>query len=425
MPRPYYIFSSGRLRRKHNTLYLEPSGAPEEVEEEPQEGLESLELEETDLESTEVPAGVEPPGKEEAPIGRVPAQQALGSDRLASGQGGGGQAQRESAEELPTEHEEAPSESPREKPPHARKIPAKPIPIEDVESLYLMGEIDLNTRLLNFLSQKRIVVHVFNYYGFYTGSYYPRDYLHSGFTLVAQVQHYLNRQLRLDLAREIVDAATYNILKNLQYYQHRERDLSTTIEAVEWERTHIPTANDIPELMAIEGRVRDRYYQAWNDIITADFSFEKRIRRPPDNAINALISFCNMLVYTTALGEIYHTQLHPTISYLHEPGQRRFSLSLDLAEIFKPILADRMIFKLLNQKMLQEKHFDEKLNYCVISEEGRKIILREYDERLNTTIKHRTLGRHVSYRRLIRLECYKLVKHVTGIERYRAFRIWW
>jgi CRISP-associated protein Cas1 len=66
------------------------------------------------------------------------------------------------------------------------------------------------------------------------------------------------------------------------------------------------------------------------------------VRRPPDNILNALISFGNSLVYAAVLGQIYRTQPNPTLSFLHEPGVRRFSLSLDLAEIFKPLLTDRI-----------------------------------------------------------------------------------
>jgi CRISP-associated protein Cas1 len=58
-----------------------------------------------------------------------------------------------------------------------------------------------------------------------------------------------------------------------------------------------------------------------------------------------LISFGNSLLYATTLSEIYRTQLNPTVSFLHEPSARRYSLSLDLSEIFKPIIVDRTIFK--------------------------------------------------------------------------------
>jgi len=194
---------------------------------------------------------------------------------------------------------------------------------------------------------------------------------------------------------------------------------------VEGNITDMSSIHSIQELMGYEGRMRAAYYRSFSEILNMDIDFKKRVRRPPDNMINALISFGNAMVYTTCLCEIYRTQLNPTISFLHEPGERRFSLSLDLAEIFKPLLADRTIFKLLNTRMLNEKHFDQKLNSCYLDEKGRKIFVKEFDERLKTTIFHRTLKRKVSYRRLIRLECYKLIKHLTGERQYKGFRAWW
>ena len=160
-------------------------------------------------------------------------------------------------------------------------------------------------------------------------------------------------------------------------------------------------------------------------IINQDISFEKRTKNPPDNAINSLISYVNTIIYTRVLSEIYKTQLNPTISYLHEPSERRFSLCLDVAEIFKPILADRLIFSMLNKNQIQEKDFEAGLNFLYIKEKTRKEITQEIDKRLQTTIKHKTLGREVSYEYLIRLELYKLIKYFTENEKYEGFKIWW
>lgn len=305
------------------------------------------------------------------------------------------------------------------------RIKRRIVPIEDIDSLYCFGDITLNSKLINFLAQNKIVSHFFNYYGFYSSSLVPREYLISGDVVVKQAGIYQNNSKRLTLAIEMVSAAVDNILNNLRYYQNRGRELSEAINNIEKEKHSIDTKISIADLMAAEGRIRNIYYQCWDSIIEADFRFDKRSKRPPQNALNALLSFGNSMLYTTCLGEIYHTQLHPSISFLHEPGVRRFSLSLDLAEVFKPFIVDRMIFKLLNQGSLKEKNFDNRLNYCYLNEEGKKIVVQHYDERLKTTIKHRTLGRNVSYRRLIRLEAYKLIKHIIGIKPYQAFRLWW
>ena len=300
-----------------------------------------------------------------------------------------------------------------------------PMPVANVEAIYALGELDVNSKLLVFLAQNRIPMHFFNYYGFYSGSYYPREYLVSGLLVVKQVENYLDRERRLEIAKEIIRSASHNILKNLAHYKKHGKDVGGVMEAIEQERAQIDGSKDVQELMGVEGRIRDHYYQSFNTILREGFEFERRVRRPPDNMINCLISFGNSLLYTSTLSEIYHTQLNPTISYLHEPGERRFSLSLDLSEIFKPILVDRTIFKLVNNRMIGEKHFQDELNFCYLNEKGRRTFISEYDDKLRTTINHPALKRKISYQRLVRLECYRLIKHLIGGQKYEGFKAWW
>ncbi len=404
------------------------------------------------------------------------------------------------------------------------------IPVEDVDSLLVYGEVDFNSRVLTFLGSKKIPFHLFNYYGFYSGSYYPREYLHSGHLLVHQVAHYADMPRRLKLVRELVRASAHSMLRNVAYYVNRRKGTGDTdieeaepfgeigaetsasgiprddqleaaldatasgpagdstenpnenrhhnSEAIRAENpaqssegaadlvdpgsegaadlvdpadpfesliafetevaplaqirdtitrlaAQIETFDQVNHLRGIEGKMRERYYQAWQHIIGNGWAFDRRTRRPPDNEVNALISFGNSVLYTACLSEIYRTQLTPTISYLHEPGARRFSLALDISEIFKPLLVDRAIFRLLNTNQLKPEHFDRSLECCYLNDAGKKLFLVALEERLNATIKHRRLGRHVSYRHLIRLECYKLIRHLTDVEPYHAFRAWW
>lgn len=131
------------------------------------------------------------------------------------------------------------------------------------------------------------------------------------------------------------------------------------------------------------------------------------------------------MIYAKVLSEIYHTQLNPTISYLHEPGVRRFSLCLDVSEVFKPLIGDRLIFSLLNRKQITEDSFTKELNFLHLKKEASALISRELEERLKKTIMHKELGRQVSYQYLIRLEAYKLIKHLIGEKEYEGFKIWW
>ena len=293
------------------------------------------------------------------------------------------------------------------------------IPVEDIKEVYLFGEVDLNTKVLNLLSQKGIVLHLFNRYGFYSGSFLPRKRNVSGYLLVKQVKHYLDSDSRLFLAASFIEGAIFHMKRNL-----RRRGIGTgNIEKLE---SQIFTVGSVAELMQLEGKVREIYYSKFSDILRGKFfSFSKRVRRPPSNAVNALISYGNSLLYSAVLAELYRTQLDPTVSYLHEPSISRYSLSLDISEIFKPLIVDSLIFSLVNKKVLKKEDFDLTLNYALLSESGRRKFVKAFDEKMKTTIRHRTLKRNVSYRYLIRLECYKLIKHLISDDVYKPLKAWW
>lgn len=295
----------------------------------------------------------------------------------------------------------------------------KQIPLHAINEINCHGKVSLKSGASSLLMKEGIVVNFFNKYGFYEGSLYPKISLNSGLVIVKQSEHYLDKSKREYIATQFVEGIKFNILKTLKYYSKKGKELDYFIKNIEKE----DIGGEISQIMSSEGRIWNNFYQSFNKILRK-FDFIKREIRPPTDEINSLISFGNSLLYTTVLSELYQTYLNPSVSYLHEPSERRFSLALDLADIFKPIIVDRTIFKLVNTNMINKKDFRDDAG-VLLNEKGKQKFISEYQKKLETTIKHPTLGKKVSYRYLIRLEGYKLIKHILGDQKYESFKMWW
>ncbi|MGC8726254.1 MAG: type I-B CRISPR-associated endonuclease Cas1b [Thermoplasmata archaeon] len=319
-------------------------------------------------------------------------------------------------EETPVE-----TENVSEKPEYEKRI----LPIEQIGAIYAYGRVSISSGVISILSKYKIPVYFFGYYGHYESALFPSESLLSGDMHVRQAEFYINSEKRLIIAKKFIEGASKNILKNLEYYQNEGKNLSEEIILIKNHVSNLNSYKSISELMAIEGTIRNLYYTTFQKILKNTFQFSGRTKHPPDNPINAMISFGNSLLYTATINSIYHTQLSQTISFLHEPSERRFSLSLDVSEIFKPLLVDRTIFKLVNKDIIEENDFVKELDGCLLNKAGKEKFVRDFEERLRTTIKHRNLGRNVTYERLIYLECLKLSKHLLGVEEYTPFVIWW
>jgi len=296
------------------------------------------------------------------------------------------------------------------------------IPVEDTRELYCLNEVSFNTKFLDFISRAKITMHLFNYHGNYSGTFYPKDSYISGDLTIKQSFAFMEN--RLIVAKSIVLAISQNIHEVLyHYYRHDKKELKSTLD---WLKNEVPKflskELSIEQTMFVEGQIWMRFYESFKHFLPEDFVMNKRVKRPPDNPINALVSFGNTLLYTKTISAIYHTHLNQSISFLHSPREGRFSLSLDLSEAFKPIIVFKTIFDLVGRKQLQvTKHFDKNLNYALLNEEGKKIFINAFEERINETFLHPKLKRKVTYKQCLKLDGYKLIKFIVEGREFTPF----
>jgi len=305
----------------------------------------------------------------------------------------------------------------------------KPLPIENIKNIFIMNRISITYQALKMLMDRGIFVHL--YYlnekrgMFYKmGTFYPRDKTVAGIVHLRQAQYHLDLNKRAEIALEIVDATKFNCIKVLEKFDE-VKDIANFLRGYnvfsEFEKNRNNTSNLMDLIRGIEGNVWIKFFEGVDKILKY-FKIEKRTKRPPKNEANAIISFCNSLLYSVTLSEIYRTHLNPTIPFLHEPRERRFSLALDLSEPFKPIITYRVLINLINRGMINENHFVRGLEGILLNEYGRKIVIEEFENKIKETIKIKGKGKF-TIETFIRKQAFNLERAILEDSKFEAFRL--
>lgn len=220
-------------------------------------------------------------------------------------------------------------------------------------------------------------------------------------------------------------AGLHNIRANLRYYNKKKQKtaISDAIEKLNRFIAKVNEADGIQELMLLEARGRETYYFTFNNIIEQqEFRFERRIKRPPRDELNAMISFGNTLLYNQFLQIIWKTSLDPRIGIIHASNRRSHSLNLDFADLFKPVIVDRVIFTLINcQQIKKEKHFVHvKENGVYLNKEGKKLFIEVFERKL--AAKKVVRGEKYTYKQLMENEVRKYQKYLLQDEKYKPYK---
>lgn len=295
-------------------------------------------------------------------------------------------------------------------------IGTKILPINAIDEIYVLAKVDIDSYTIAFVANNNILLHFFSAYGSFRGNFFPstsNSVNKSGFVLLQQLRAFDDPIHRLYIAREITRGHILNGVCNCTKYKV-DIDSDAYIAAMD-------KATNINELMAAEGAFKKNYYQAWNGIIKnqQSFHFTTRSKQPPTDKINSFISYMNTRIYNIVLSEIYKTELDPRIGFLHEPNYRSLSLHLDIAEIFKPIIGDNIIFTMLNKKEIAATDFKTDSGRIRFSNEAIKKIELKIIQKMTEQVTIN--GQRLTWRQIIRREVNRIKKAVCEIGEYQAF----
>ena len=295
-------------------------------------------------------------------------------------------------------------------------LSSKPLPIRAIDEIYLLGRIDIDSYSMAFIAHNNILLHFFSPYQAFRGNFFPNtsnSVNKSGFVLLQQLRAFDDEVHRLYIAKQITKGHFINGANNCKRYKV-EFDIEPYLDS-------LAEAKSIDEVMASEGAFQKNYYQTWNKIIKnqRSFKFIKRSKRPPIDKINTLISYVNTRIYNIVLSEIYKTELDPRIGFLHEPNYRALSLHLDIAEIFKPVIGDNIIFVLLNKNEITAKDFKTDAGRIRFSNDGIKKIESKIIKKMTEQI---TIGeQRLTWRQVIRREVNHIKRNIVETSEYEPF----
>ncbi len=293
----------------------------------------------------------------------------------------------------------------------------KSIPLNGLKHVLCMGNGSISIRLLKDMGRRGIRFSVLDAGGRFLGAFEPEEETPSGRVRIGQAKLFLDEAERLRIAKAIVSAQAHSMRGLLQRYRRNGTSgLEASLDGIEDAMDGIERAASLDELMGTEGLVRAFLHDAFGRI-TQDARLERRVRRPPPDPVNCLMSFFNMLLYSACANELAKTHLERTVSFLHSPGTGRRSLSIDMAETFRPVLSDALILSVFRRRQTDDSWWTREPGVCLLSEKGRMKATERFWSRIEERYGNETL------RKAIHRQCMSLERDALGIGRFKPF-IW-
>lgn len=299
------------------------------------------------------------------------------------------------------------------------------IPIIQTEIIYIFGNCTLNKSTIKILNDYNVKVYFFSYTGNYMGAFIPKRQ-HIGKLLLTQVALYTKAEELLYYQKEIIYSSIINMLAVLKYYNKKRQICFNQIRELEVLAVKVNnlTCDANNNLLILEARSKQIYYSSFNDIIINKlFVFNGRSTYPPKDMVNAMMSYGYALLYGIVETSLYTSNLAPELGIIHGISKLGNSLKYDIADIFKPVLIDRLIFRLINKKQINDNHFDTCNDATYLNKNGCSLFIEEFETQLTTviTIKNRKL----SYRSIINREIYNIEKSLQSNKKYKGYKMEW
>lgn len=286
----------------------------------------------------------------------------------------------------------------------------------DISQLCLFGNVQISTQLLRELFSREVPILWFTYGGWFAGM---AAGLPSKHVELRRRQVAIAHQGGLGIARRLVEGKIRNTRTLLR--RNTREPVRATLESLRELALHATEAQSTETLLGVEGAAARLYFSSFLGMLRegermpgAAFTFEGRNRRPPKDPVNCLLSYAYMLLVKDLTATAFSVGFDPYLGFYHRPRFGRPALALDLAEEFRPLIAESVVINLINNGEIGAPDFIVRAGGVNLTAGGRRTVLRSYDRRLDVEVRHPTFGYRITYRRVLEVQTRVLAAHVLG-----------
>lgn len=304
----------------------------------------------------------------------------------------------------------------------------KKIPKELLETIRILGQVNITTACIQECLKRGVAINYCSSQGTYLGQLSPVKYEKSH-RLKKQIYAFDDRKFTLNLAKKCISAKIANQLTVLRRYErNQDSEISIPLQKMIHSKKHIDSCHSIEELLGYEGSVARQYFSALSSLITTEFQFHGRSRRPPRDPFNSMLSFGYTILFNEIYAALEQRGLSPYIGFLHSSQEYHPALASDMMEEWRAVIVDSVVMSLVQGREIKIEHFytDNKEDGVFLTNEGKKIFINKLEQKMRANANYLCSNeKAVFFRRGIDLQTLAMTKAVMdkNVEAYKPIRI--
>ncbi len=298
------------------------------------------------------------------------------------------------------------------------------VPEFKIDRVLIFGNVQITTQAMKFLLESGIETSLFTIFGRLVGRLLPAQ-SKNVFLRMAQFEKAKDENFKLTISKVIVEGKIKNAKAFLQRYSrnHPEVDFGKAEAELNSCLEELPRKTRVSSVVGVEGRASAIYFEAFGKMFRKGLQFETRIRRPPPDPVNSLLSLGYTLITNEMFSVTTSIGFDPYVGFLHGIEYGRPSLALDLIEEFRHSIIDRLTLELVNKEILTEDDFEEKEGAVFLTEDSRKKYFLHYEKRMLTSFQDFEEKIELNYRRMFYEQAQRFAKTLQEMTPYRPFSI--